>query len=353
MVGERDFNVTNEVRAIDKLCKKGGQKNIVTILGHGELTNSAYYFFDMEFCDLSLDDFIQGTFRTADLEHYFRRCRENGELTVPYIWTIMLDVARGIDFIHSHNEVHRDLKPSNGTHSFLAHLTVCIVLFSLNDIAWKITDFGLTSEGTSNIQTSRYARGASGYRAPELLKEKSTYTNKVDIFALGCTFYELATGKKAFPNDIAVHEYGHNKDLPENPAIALLNTMDQRSIAYLSTVILKMVNVNSWSRPSARILLGGLTSIMNAVQLSVTELKLSPYVAYVSDASSDGTSFRLSPVRDAEIITDDENKELTDTKFKEEPENSAEGFKLERNDEQWQNVEWQPHWLQIHQFVFC
>jgi serine/threonine protein kinase len=34
---------------------------------------------------------------------------------VAYVWKIMLEIARGIDFIHGHDQIHRDLKPTNGT----------------------------------------------------------------------------------------------------------------------------------------------------------------------------------------------------------------------------------------------
>ena len=58
---------------------------------------------------------------------------------------------------------------------------------------WKIADFGLTSEATSNrLVTSRSARGKPSYRAPELLREtKAGYNNKADIWSLGCIGFEL------------------------------------------------------------------------------------------------------------------------------------------------------------------
>jgi serine/threonine protein kinase len=67
---------------------------------------------------------------------------------------------------------------------------------------WKIVDFGVTSEATSSraIPTI-HARGTGGYRAPEILNESPVFTNKVDIWALGCIFFELYTGEKAFHDD--------------------------------------------------------------------------------------------------------------------------------------------------------
>jgi len=83
------------------------------------------------------------------------------------------------------------------------------VLYSSKAGARKITDFGLTAQGGSqNANTTVYARGTSGYRAPEMIREEhQTFTNKVDIWALGCLLFEVFSGKKAFVSDGAVLEY--------------------------------------------------------------------------------------------------------------------------------------------------
>lgn len=87
-------------------------------------------------------------------------------------------------------------------------ITNRLVLFCRKDRVWKIADFGLSAEATSqHPQTTLFATGTPSYRAPELLVEDPKYTNKVDLWALGCILFELTTGKKAFAGDWAVHEY--------------------------------------------------------------------------------------------------------------------------------------------------
>ena len=55
---------------------------------------------------------------------------------------------------------------------------------------------------------SKQARGTPCYRAPELLDPDPVFSNKVDIFALGCILFELVSwGRKAFESDWHVHEY--------------------------------------------------------------------------------------------------------------------------------------------------
>lgn len=113
-----------------------------------------------------------------------------------------------------------------------------IVLYSHNDNAWKIADFGLTKAGTSKtLLTTKGASGTEGYRAPELLRDMK-YNNKVDIFAMGCILYELVCGQKAFRNDFDVREwsFGHEEkrlpdhDLPQELAIDTISNLVARSL---------------------------------------------------------------------------------------------------------------------------
>jgi len=88
-------------------------------------------------------------------------------------------------------------------------------LYSLESKTWKIADFGLTTEATSHrLVTSRYGRGKPGYRAPELVSERSGYNKKTDMWALGCIIGELIMGQKPFPGDYAVIEYSMHHNSP-------------------------------------------------------------------------------------------------------------------------------------------
>src|SRR5208282_1288215 len=78
-----------------------------------------------------------------------------------------------------------------------------------------------SSRGTSKrAVTSAEGRGTGGYRAPELVMDSSslTFTNKVDIWGLGCVLYELATGKRAFKYDWNIRDYYMSRS-PLKPSI--------------------------------------------------------------------------------------------------------------------------------------
>lgn len=91
--------------------------------------------------------------------------------------------------------------------NFIVHL-IFIVLYFAPFNTWKIGDFGLTTAGTTNRNlTTAHARGTACHRAPELIQEDPSFTNKVDIFAMGCILYEIAcNGKKLFVGDFDVRE---------------------------------------------------------------------------------------------------------------------------------------------------
>ena len=81
--------------------------------------------------------------------------------------------------------MHRDIKPQN-----LLVDPSCHIL--------KICDFGSSKkykEDDASVAyiTSRY------YRAPELILACSDYTEKIDIWAIGCIFAEFLTLRPVFP----------------------------------------------------------------------------------------------------------------------------------------------------------
>lgn len=119
----------------------------------------------------------------------------------------------------------------------------------MEDDAWKIADFGLTVEGTSQklIDTVE-GKGTSGYRAPELLTENPIYNNKVDIWAMGCILYELISGQKAFSSDHAVMEWSFSKTEKKLP----LENIDEVSGKTISHLIGETLRKDPKLRPSAK-----------------------------------------------------------------------------------------------------
>jgi serine/threonine protein kinase len=103
----------NEVRVIKKLCAPGAHNNIVEVLGMGELfvSQSGFYFIDMELCETNLAHYMSNKRRP-----FPRFVRDvTSSLKATQIWNVMTHISRGVEFIHGQKEIHRDLKPSNST----------------------------------------------------------------------------------------------------------------------------------------------------------------------------------------------------------------------------------------------
>ena len=157
----------------------------------------------MQLCDLNLDRYIAGAFPDPLPERLHRlKVPDTPRGRVQRALSILLDIAEGLAFIHTRQEVHRDMKPENGMHRYYpSSADTVIVLYSSVDENWKIGDFGLTVRGTSKNQiSSSEAKGSGGYRAPELLKDNK-YNNKVDLWAFGCITWELIAERRAFNDD--------------------------------------------------------------------------------------------------------------------------------------------------------
>jgi serine/threonine protein kinase len=211
-------HINNEIRASVKLCKTGAHRNIVAVFNLGNFPNTMFYFIDMELCDLNLDTYIYQRWTQKLIERIPNFATATTTERATQVSRILLDIANGLAFIHGHREVHRDLKPQNGRITLNATLLMKPVLYSYIHDAWKLADFGLTMTATSKkLYTTRYARGTSSYRAPELVEERSMFNNKVDIWAAGCIIFEVVFRKKAFANDYAVQEYASNKAFYKTP----------------------------------------------------------------------------------------------------------------------------------------
>eukprot|EP00736_Rhodelphis_marinus_P010048 Rmarinus@m.169 len=103
-----------------------------------------------------------------------------------HIKAMVLDIARGMAYLHDQRVIHRDLKSHN----------------LLIDEHWrvKIADFGLGKQMSSDTSMAFTECGTSGWVAPEVLDPPlEGYTSAVDVFSFGVCCWEIVTRARTNP----------------------------------------------------------------------------------------------------------------------------------------------------------
>ncbi|MDO8348826.1 MAG: FHA domain-containing serine/threonine-protein kinase, partial [Planctomycetota bacterium] len=106
--------------------------------------------------------------------------KQNGAMPVDRALRVVADAAAGLAYAESLDIVHRDIKPDN--------------LMLDQHGAVKIADLGLAR---TEAETEEKMIGTPHFMAPEQVLRK-TVDHRTDLYALGCTFYRLVTGRTPF-----------------------------------------------------------------------------------------------------------------------------------------------------------
>lgn len=221
-------------------------------------------YFALELCACNLADYLAGKYRGPALSSH----------------TILLQISKGLQHLHSMDVIHRGLKPNN----------VLISQRKPNDcggdeIQIKLSDFGvMASNSLSDSWPCADMDNVEGWLAPEQIKtmgqqlttkgrnsttslhrQKSVVigrggglilTPAVDVFALGCLFFcVLTSGQHPFGSPSYFRDQkalaGHYDLAPVNiqlPAAAILiERMIQRDPDYRPTIDDVLAQSNFWS----------------------------------------------------------------------------------------------------------
>jgi hypothetical protein len=112
---------------------------------------------------------------------------------------VLVDIATGLQDLHSMGIIHRDLKPAN------------VLRYAGR---WKLADFGIARDQEIGTQDPTFVGwGSFPYMAPELWELKSP-TIKTDLYALGCLACELLAGSPPYTGDQAALRAGHLTQAP-------------------------------------------------------------------------------------------------------------------------------------------
>ncbi len=131
----------------------------------------------------------------------------HGPLNQQHALRIMADVCAALDYSHRNGVIHRDVKPGN------------IMLNKSGAV--KVMDFGIARaahDARAGMTLPSTVVGTAHYLSPEQVRGLDVDARS-DVYAAGCTLYELLTGRPPFTGDSPVAvTYQHLQETPPPPS---------------------------------------------------------------------------------------------------------------------------------------
>ena len=151
-------------------------------------------------------------------------------LTEIEVQCYILQLIKGLQYLHSHKIIHRDLKLGN--------------LFLTDKMQLKIGDFGLATKLDYDGEKKKTLCGTPNYIAPEVLDNSAGHSYEVDIWAIGIIIYTLIIGKPPFETNDIKQTYKFIKGV-------IFKIPDDAKISYPAAKLIKKILVREpKDRPS-------------------------------------------------------------------------------------------------------
>ena len=173
----------NETEFLSELTRSSNQPNIIKYYKH---------FVEGDFLYIIIE-FIEN----GDMESFIEAHKAVGQhIPEEELWNIFLQCMKGLSYVHKMGVIHRDIKPAN--------------LLMDNNMTIKLGDFGVSAikineneesnqytnanynfkKATDELQYHGTVVGTAPYMAKELM-ERTEYDQKVDVYAMGVSFFEM------------------------------------------------------------------------------------------------------------------------------------------------------------------
>ncbi|CAI9111059.1 OLC1v1011194C3 [Oldenlandia corymbosa var. corymbosa] len=173
---------TQEVSVWHKLDHPNVTKFIGATMGTSELniqTDNGHIGMPRNMCCVVVEYLPGGTLKSYLIKNRRRK------LAFKVVIQLALDLARGLNYLHTKKIVHRDVKTEN------------MLLDKTRTV--KIADFGVARVEASNPNDMTGETGTLGYMAPEVLNG-NPYNRKCDVYSFGICLWEIYCCDMPYPD---------------------------------------------------------------------------------------------------------------------------------------------------------
>ncbi|XP_038072169.1 MAPK/MAK/MRK overlapping kinase-like isoform X2 [Patiria miniata] len=151
-----------------------------------------------ELMDMNIYELIRGR------RHYLAETK---------VKSYMYQLLKSLDHMHRNGIFHRDVKPEN---------------ILVKDDLLKLADFGSCRSVYSKQPYTEYI-STRWYRAPECLLTDGYYTYKMDLWSVGCVFFEVLSLHPLFPGANEVDQIAKIHDIMGTPDASILNKLRNKT----------------------------------------------------------------------------------------------------------------------------